>query len=93
MTGTRVLAASSAQADVVAAWEVMRDALGDRDAPSTLPGCDDRPVEPEAVASVVGEAARSRCRVVPSQHHIEHGERPGLRQRVVAVSALGGLHT
>ncbi len=35
---TRVLVASSNQADLVAAWEVVRDAFGDHDAPSTLMG-------------------------------------------------------
>lgn len=35
---TRVLVASSVQTDLVAAWEVVRDAFGDHDVPSTLMG-------------------------------------------------------
>ncbi|KIM17274.1 endoribonuclease L-PSP, partial [Rhodococcus erythropolis] len=55
---TRVLVASSNQADLVAAWEVVRDAFGDHDAPSTLMGVtvlgyDDQLVEIEAIAAVV----------------------------------------
>ena len=55
---TRVLVASSAQIDLVAAWEVVRDAFGDHDVPSTLMGVtvlgyDDQLVELEAVAAVV----------------------------------------
>ncbi|MGO2658229.1 RidA family protein [Mycetocola reblochoni] len=54
---TRVLVASSRQADLVAAWEVVRDAFGDHDAPSTLLGVtvlgyDDQLVEIEAVAAL-----------------------------------------
>lgn len=54
---TRVLVASSSQADLVAAWEVVRAAFGDHDAPSTLMGVtvlgyDDQLVEIEAVAAV-----------------------------------------
>lgn len=57
---TRVLVASSVQADLVAAWEVVRDAFGDHDVPSTLLGVtvlgyDDQLVEIEAVAAVVDE--------------------------------------
>ncbi len=56
--GTRVLVASSSQADLVAAWEVVRDAFGEHDVPSTLMGVtvlgyDDQLVELEAVAAVV----------------------------------------
>jgi enamine deaminase RidA (YjgF/YER057c/UK114 family) len=55
---TRVLVASTRQADLVAAWEVVRDAFGDHDVPSTLMGVtvlgyDDQLVEIEAVAAVV----------------------------------------
>lgn len=55
---TRVLVASHAQADLVTAWEVVRDAFGDHDVPSTLMGVtvlgyDDQLVEIEAVAAVV----------------------------------------
>ncbi|MCQ1946751.1 RidA family protein [Arthrobacter sp. zg-Y1116] len=54
---TRVLVASSAQADLVTAWEVVRDAFGSHDAPSTLLGVtvlgyDHQLVEIEAVAAV-----------------------------------------
>lgn len=54
---TRVLVASTRQADLVAAWEVVRDAFGDHDVPSTLLGVtvlgyDDQLVEVEAVAAV-----------------------------------------
>ena len=55
---TRVLVASSQQEDLVAAWEVVRDAFGDHDAPSTLLGVTvlgykDQLVEIEAVAAVL----------------------------------------
>ncbi|MCO1340100.1 enamine deaminase RidA [Kocuria polaris] len=55
---TRVLVASSDQADLVAAWEVVRDAFGEHDVPSTLMGVtvlgyDHQLVELEAVAAVV----------------------------------------
>lgn len=54
---TRVLVASSSQADLVTAWEVVRDAFGSHDAPSTLLGVtvlgyDHQLVEIEAVAAV-----------------------------------------
>lgn len=54
---TRVLVASTQQADLVTAWEVVRDAFGEHDAPSTLLGVtvlgyDDQLVEVEAVAAV-----------------------------------------
>jgi len=55
---TRVLVASWRQADLVTAWEVVRDAFGDHDIPSTLLGVtvlgyDDQLVEIEAVAAVL----------------------------------------
>lgn len=55
---TRVLVASSGQADLVAAWEVVRDAFGSHDGPSALIGVavlgyDDQLVEIETVAAVV----------------------------------------
>ena len=55
---TRVLVASTRQADLVAAWEVVSDAFGAHDVPSTLLGVtvlgyDDQLVEIEAVAAVV----------------------------------------
>lgn len=54
---TRVLVASSNQTDLVAAWEVVRDAFGSHDAPSTLMGVTalgytDQLVELEAIAAV-----------------------------------------
>ncbi|MFF7414936.1 Rid family hydrolase [Streptomyces lydicus] len=52
---TRVLVASNRQEDLVTAWEVVRDAFGDHDVPSTLMGVTvlgyhDQLVEIEAVA-------------------------------------------
>lgn len=52
---TRVLVATSRQADLGAVWTVVRDAFGDHDVPSTLLGVpvlgyDDQLVELEAVA-------------------------------------------
>ena len=57
---TRVLVASSSQADLATAWEVVRDAFADHDAPSTLIGVtvlgyDDQLVEIEAIAAVPEE--------------------------------------
>ncbi|MDM7890536.1 RidA family protein [Curtobacterium caseinilyticum] len=54
---TRVLVASSEQADLVTVWEVVRTAMGDHDVPSTLMGVtvlgyDDQLVEVEGVAAV-----------------------------------------
>ena len=55
---TRVLVATSDQADLVAVWEVVRAAMGDHDVPSTLTGVtvlgyDDQLVELEGVAAVL----------------------------------------
>lgn len=55
---TRVLVATTRQDDLVTAWEVVRDAFGAHDVPSTLLGVtvlgyDDQLVEVEAVAAVV----------------------------------------
>ena len=55
---TRVLVATSEQTDLVTVWEVVRDAFGEHDVPSTLMGVtvlgyDDQLVEVEAVAAVV----------------------------------------
>lgn len=55
---TRVLVASASQADLVSAWEAVRDAFGEHDVPSTLMGVtvlgyDDQLVEIEAVAAVI----------------------------------------
>lgn len=57
---TRVLVASDRQADLVSAWEVVRDAFGAHDVPSTLMGVtvlgyDDQIVELEAVAAVLDD--------------------------------------
>lgn len=55
---TRVLVASTSQADLVAAWKVVRESFGDHDVPSTLMGVTvlgyaDQLVEIEAVAAVL----------------------------------------
>ncbi|MFI9776988.1 RidA family protein [Streptomyces sp. NPDC051956] len=55
---TRVLVASTRREDLVTAWEVVRDAFGDHDVPSTLMGVtvlgyDDQLVEIEGVAAVL----------------------------------------
>ncbi|MFC9730261.1 RidA family protein [Streptomyces roseolus] len=55
---TRVLVATTRQKDLGAAWEVVRDAFGDHDVPSTLMGVTvlgyhDQLVEIEAVAAVL----------------------------------------
>lgn len=55
---TRVLVATSDQADLIAVWEVVRAAMGDHDVPSTLTGVtvlgyDDQLVEVEGVAAVL----------------------------------------
>jgi enamine deaminase RidA (YjgF/YER057c/UK114 family) len=57
---TRVLVASSAQSDLVAAWDVVHAAFGVHDVPSTLLGVtvlgyDHQLVEIEAIAAVAGE--------------------------------------
>ncbi|QNG19544.1 RidA family protein [Rhodococcus triatomae] len=57
VVSTRVLVATTSQDDLVAAWEVVRDAFADHDVPSTLMGVtilgyDDQLVEVEAVAAV-----------------------------------------
>ncbi|OII25620.1 enamine deaminase RidA [Curtobacterium sp. MCBA15_013] len=54
---TRVLVASTRQADLAAAWEVVRESMGDHDVPSTLVGVtvlghDDQLVEIEGIAAV-----------------------------------------
>jgi enamine deaminase RidA (YjgF/YER057c/UK114 family) len=58
IVSTRVLVASHRQEDLVTAWEVVRDAFGDHDVPSTLMGVtvlgyNDQLVEIEAVAAVL----------------------------------------
>ena len=55
---TRVLVASARREDLVAAWEVVRDAFGTHDPPSTLLGVtvlgyQDQLVEIEAIAAVL----------------------------------------
>jgi len=57
VVSTRVLVASTQRADLVAAWEVVRDAFGHHDVPSTLIGVtvlgyDHQLVEVEAIAAV-----------------------------------------
>ncbi|RUQ98320.1 RidA family protein [Labedella endophytica] len=57
VVSTRVLVASNRQHDLVTAWEVVRDAFGPHDVPSTLMGVtvlgyDDQLVEIEATAAV-----------------------------------------
>ena len=57
VVSTRVLVASDSQDDLVAVWEVVRDAFGEHDVPSTLMGVtvlgyDDQLVEIEAVAAL-----------------------------------------
>ena len=57
---TKVLVASARQEDLVTAWEVVRDAFGDHDVPSTLMGVTvlgykDQLVEIDAVAAVLDE--------------------------------------
>lgn len=57
VVSTRVLVASTSQKDLVAAWEVVRDAFGEHDVPSTLLGVtvlgyDDQLVEIESVTAL-----------------------------------------
>ncbi|WP_334152001.1 RidA family protein [Microbacterium sp.] len=57
---TRVLVASTRQADLVTAWDVIHEAFGAHDVPSTLLGVtvlgyDDQLVEIEAIAAVGGD--------------------------------------
>ncbi len=59
---TRVLVASADRNDLVAAWDVVRAAFGDHDAPSTLLGVtvlgyESQLVEIEAVAAIVDSPA------------------------------------
>ncbi len=61
VASTRVLVASTRQADLVTAWQVVRDAFGAHDVPSTLMGVTvlgytDQLVELEAVAAVLDDA-------------------------------------
>ncbi|SIO85383.1 RidA family protein [Nocardiopsis sp. JB363] len=57
VVSTRVLVASTSQEDLVTAWEVVRDAFGEHDVPSTLLGVtvlgyQDQLVEIESVAAL-----------------------------------------
>jgi len=57
VVNTRVLVASSQRSDLGLVWEVVRDAFGDHDVPSTLMGVtvlgyEDQLVEIEAIAAV-----------------------------------------
>jgi hypothetical protein len=77
---TTLFVTSAQRADLVIAWEVIRAAFGDHDAPSTLLGdtvlgYPDQLVEIEAVAAAskarkgqqpLGQKARSPCRRIPS---------------------------
>ena len=61
VVSTRVLVATTRQIDLITAWEVVRDAFGEHDVPSTLLGVtvlgyDDQLVEVEAVAAVLDPA-------------------------------------
>jgi enamine deaminase RidA (YjgF/YER057c/UK114 family) len=67
---TTVYVASSSRTDLVSAWQVVRDAFGDHDAPSTLLGVaalgyPDQLVEVEAVAVTGGGPASPRPSVQP----------------------------
>lgn len=60
--GTRVLVASSAQRDLVTAWDIIHAAFGAHDVPSTLLGVtvlgyDDQLVEIEAIAALPADRA------------------------------------
>jgi enamine deaminase RidA (YjgF/YER057c/UK114 family) len=60
---TTVYVASSSRTDLVTAWQIVRDAFGEHDAPSTLLGVaalgyPGQLIEVEAVAVVEGELAR-----------------------------------
>lgn len=57
VVNTRVLVASSQRSDLGVVWEIVRDAFGDHDVPSTLMGVtvlgyEDQLVEIEAIAAV-----------------------------------------
>ena len=59
VVNTRVLVASSQRSDLGVVWEIVRDAFGDHDVPSTLMGVtvlgyEDQLVEIEAIAAVSG---------------------------------------
>ena len=59
VVSTRVLVASAYRSDLGAAWEVVRDAFGDHEPPSTLLGVtvlgyENQLVEVEAVAAIPG---------------------------------------
>lgn len=71
VVSTRVLVASTSRADLVTAWQVVRDAFGSHDVPSTLAGVtvlgyEDQLVEIEAVAAVVEQPVRARGHTVPT---------------------------
>ncbi|MDR6989590.1 enamine deaminase RidA (YjgF/YER057c/UK114 family) [Paenarthrobacter nitroguajacolicus] len=55
---TRILVASTERADLVTAWDVVREAFGEHDVPSTLMGVtvlgyEDQLVEIEATAAII----------------------------------------
>ncbi|NDU77611.1 RidA family protein [Actinomadura sp. DSM 109109] len=77
---TRVLVASDRREDLVAAWQVVRDAFGDHDVPSTLMGVTvlgyaDQPVEGEGIQDQKAQPAR-RGRGGRSPPHRGSGGRP-----------------
>lgn len=58
VVSTRVLVASTERADLIRAWDVVREAFGEHDVPSTLMGVtvlgyDGQLVEIEAIAAVI----------------------------------------
>lgn len=76
---TRVLVASTKQEDLVRAWEVVRDAFGDHDPPSTLLGVtvlgyDNQLVEVEAVAAVQDRMGSPAARSKQSRQPIDVGK-------------------
>ena len=88
---TTVFVASTQQADLVAAWEVVEATFGDHDAPSTLLGVTvlgyrDQLVEIEAVAAVAGELARSRADPMRGAIPVERAIQPEL-EAVITVQS------
>jgi len=86
---TTVLVASTRQADLVAAWEVVEAAFGGHDAPSTLLGVTvlgyrDQLVEIEAVAAVAGLAGLLPGPPDAQRDHVEQAVHPEL-EAVVTV--------
>lgn len=66
VVSTRILVASTRQADLITAWNVVREAFGEHDVPSTLLGVtvlgyDNQLVEIEAIAAVVDPPTEPRA--------------------------------